>query len=110
MCMAETRIMPSRMPLFDRAISTWGVILMYSRCFFVRNVRYSVWNRILEIVPASTCQLLALDTHRASASDFVLMRIVGLSAVLFASACGFSLLAQQPQAPQPAPTASQPAP
>ncbi len=38
------------------------------------------------------------------------MRIVGLSAVLFASACGFSLLAQQPQAPQPAPTASQPAP
>src|SRR5574337_4814 len=46
MCMAETRIIPSRMPLFLRAASTSRVILTYSRCRFVLKVRYSVWNFI----------------------------------------------------------------
>src|ERR1035441_9026920 len=45
-CMAETRIMPSRMPLLRSALSTCGVILRYSRCCAVFIVRYSVWNLI----------------------------------------------------------------
>ena len=41
-----------------------GVMLMYSRCFFVRNVRYSVWNRILAIIAGDrTCYRL-LDMCR----------------------------------------------
>src|SRR5690348_5572175 len=43
MCMAETRIMPSRIPLFFSAAPTCGVMCTYSRCCLVLMVKYSVW-------------------------------------------------------------------
>src|SRR5579863_10119641 len=61
MCIADTRIIPSRMPLFLSAASTWGVILMYSLCFLVRKVRYSVWNSILNTTRTIQVLLTQID-------------------------------------------------
>ena len=46
MCIAETRIMPSLISDFASAFSTSSVMLMNSRCFFVLNQRYSVYDFI----------------------------------------------------------------
>src|ERR1700745_729151 len=55
MCIAETSTIPSLTPLFLTAASIWGVMWMYSRCFFVLKVRYSVWTLIpLEIAVGGT--------------------------------------------------------
>src|SRR6478736_2078893 len=64
--MAETSAMPFVTPLACTIISTCGVMWLYSRCFLLLNVRYSVCNFIPESLPLSASFLCSLyDGQRA---------------------------------------------